>query len=139
MRLTLDYKYFHLMFRDVTRDSFDSFKFSKVYLCLSQIWFFLESHFFPFLLFLKKYRLCSKFICYMWRRWAQQARSKDFGERGDRIRKVEEKRWTDKGWTAKRNELLPCRRRSVTDSSVFISFWHDSLVSSSLIVSFDSY
>lgn len=35
----------------------------------------------------------------------------------------------------KRNELLPCRRRSVTDSSVFISFWHDSLVSSSLILS----
>lgn len=68
----------------------------------------------------------------------QQARSKDFGGSGDRIRKVEGKRWTDKGWTVKRNELLPCRRRSVTDSSVFISFWHDSLVSSSLIVSFDS-
>lgn len=68
----------------------------------------------------------------------QQARSKDFGGSGDRIRKVERKRWTDKGWTVKRNELLPCRRRSVTDSSVFISFWHDILVSSSLIVSFDS-
>lgn len=70
----------------------------------------------------------------------QQARSKDFGVGGNQngIRKVEGKRWTDKGWTVKRNELLPCRRRSVTDSSVFISFWHGSLVSSFLIVFFDS-
>lgn len=84
------------------------------------------------------------YVPHTWHRWAERERDQKIsvereGESekevrrrwraGSRIRKVEGKRWTDKGWTVKRNELLPCRRRSVTDSSVFISFWHDSLVS----------
>lgn len=120
--------------RDVIRKFLESFRFSNIDAVLVRVIdmvFFSRVTFLSIFSFLKRYRPCSKFICHIWRRWAEQARSKDFGGRGDKIRKVEGKPWI-RVEQLKRNELLPCRQRSVTDSSVFISFWHDSLVSSSL-------